>query len=165
MNKEKVLKLINQLEKSISLLKSELLKTEQFSDVLVKDSFSENAKVSETLTNKRLMVKIENEEIDLGRYPFIKDSDPVIIKSLYVLDVVRNELKVKGLSASQISKIMPYFNKLKKESRQAIRNALDSNKKLVNIRRKSPKKIFYFIKKEGVKHYRDYAEKRKNPAS
>jgi len=120
--------------------------------------------IAETLTNEELLKKIKMTSINLENYPLIKDSAPALIKALYVLDISKNELKVEGLSAAQISTIMPYFNKLKKESRQAIRLALDSYKNLVNIRQKSPKKIFYFIKKEGVKYYKNYGQEKKTSA-
>lgn len=150
MDKEKILETMSQVEELFSKLKSEILEVN-------KEKFQVVPLLKITTHNNKntLLEKMRKVKINFQNYPLIKNSDPVLIKSLYVLDISKNELGIEELTVAQISILMPYLNKLKQESRHAIIKALDRNKEFVNIRKISAKKIFYSIIEKGCHHYRN----------
>lgn len=104
--------------------------------------------------HKELLDNIKNIRIDDQKYPLVKNNDDVLIKCLFILDIVKNEANLEELTAPQIEIAAPFFNKLK-VSHQAARGTLDRHPEYVSIRREGPKKTFYSIKDKGIKYYKN----------
>lgn len=159
MDREKVLKLINQIEDVVTQLKIEMgLKTIKRVKERRPPLRAKKLKIKKRgRRHSDLLEKIKTVKLAPDKYLIIKNNDAVLIKCLFILDVTKNEAGIKELTAAQIGIVAPYFYKLT-VSRQAARQALDPYPELVNIKREGPKKIFYSIKESGAKYYREKNE-------
>jgi len=158
MEKEEILKLIDQrIEEKLG----QKTKTTRNRKKLLKSSKNQKKKKKTKNIHADLIDKIKNIRIDEQKYPLVKNNDDVLIKCLFILDIVKNEDDIEELTAPQIEAVAPYFNKLK-VSHQAARETLDRHTEYVSIRREGPKKNFYAIKSKGIKYYKNPGQKKKN---
>lgn len=154
MNKKEILKLIDKrIEIAIKQLKHEI-KTDFKGGKKVEIIKKLVGKKKVKDIHKELLDKIKNIRIDDQKYPLVKNSDDVLIKCLFILDITKNEANLEELTAPQIEAAAPFFNKLK-VSHQAARQTLDRHPEYVSIRREGPKKTFYSIKDKGIKYYKN----------
>lgn len=152
MDKEEILKLIDQrIEAAIEKLKQEMKTIREKGEVKISKKIMKKKKIKNL--HMELIDKIKNIKIDDQKYPLVKNNDDVLVRCLFILDIVKNEAGIEELTAPQIEVAAPFFNKLK-ISHQAARAALDRHPEYVSIRREGPKKTFYAIKDAGIKYYR-----------
>ena len=151
MDQEEILKLIDQrIEEKLG----QKIKTTRNRKKLLKSSKNQKKKKKTKNIHTDLIDKIKNIRIDEQKYPLVKNNDDVLIKCLFILDIVKNEADIEELTAPQIETVAPYFNKLK-VSHQAARETLDRHTEYISIRREGPKKTFYSIKDKGIKYYKN----------
>jgi len=151
MNKEQILKLIDQrIEEKLR----QKIRTTKDGKNFFKPFKTQKRKKKVKKIHIELIDKIKNIRINSQKYPLVKNNDEVLVKCLFILDIVKNEARVEELTAPEIETVAPYFNKLK-VSHQAARQALDRHPEYVSIRQEGPKKTFYGIKDEGIKYYRN----------
>ena len=152
MNKEKILKLIDQrIEATIEKLKQEMKTTGGKRKVKIDKKTTKKKKIKNL--HAELIDKIKNIRIDSQKYPLVKNNDDILIKCLFILDIIKNEAGFEELTAPQIEVVAPFFNKLK-ISHQAARGALDRHTEYVSIRREGLKKTFYAVKNGGTQYYK-----------
>jgi len=90
MNKEKILKLIDQrIEATIEKLKQEMKTTGGKRKVKIDKKTTKKKKIKNL--HAELIDKIKNIIIYIQKYPLVKNNDYILIKCLFILDIIKNE--------------------------------------------------------------------------